>query len=185
MFSDTNIISRTSFLLLRFLGRNYHEGFYVREIARALDLGLGTVSETLARLSEAGLLHREERGRLVVYRAAMESPLLREMKICATLIEINPLILRLQRDARRAILFGSAATGEDTDESDIDLFIETDDASSATESIAAVQAVLDREISSIILTPGEFRSLKARDQALYERILGGKVLIEEHNEVSV
>jgi len=87
MFSDTNIISRTSFLLLRFLGRNYHEGFYVREIARALYLGLGTVSETLARLSDAGLLHREERGRLVVYRAAMESPLLREMKICATLIE--------------------------------------------------------------------------------------------------
>lgn len=185
MFDNTNILSRTSFLLLRFLGRNYREEFYVREIARVLHLGAGSASETLARLSEAGLLHRQERGRLVLYRAAMESPLLREIKVCATLLEINSLVLHLQGKVRRAILFGSAATGEDTDESDIDLFIETDDASSAAESVATVQADLDRDISPIILTPGEFRSLKTRDRALYERILGGKVLIEEHNEVSV
>lgn len=185
MFEDTNILSRTSFLLLRFLGRNYHKEFYVREIARLLHLGTGSASETLARLSEAGLLHREERGRLVLYRAAMESPLLREVKVCATLLDINPLVLRLRGEVRRTILFGSAASGEDTDESDIDLFLETDDKTRVAETIAAAQAGLDREISPIILTPGEFRSLKRTDPGLYERILGGKMLIEEYDEASV
>lgn len=185
MFKYSNIISGTSFALLRFLGRHYRDGFYVREIARLLGLGVGSVSETLVRLSDAGLVHRETRGRLVIYRAAMESPLLREVKICATLIEINPLILRLQGNVMRVILFGSSATGGDTHESDIDLFIETNEAKAVAEDVAVVQAGLDRDISPIILTPGEFRSLKTTDRTLYERILGGKVLIEEENEASI
>jgi len=109
-----NILSGASFTLLRFLGRHYHDGYYVRELARLLGIGVGSASETLARLAEAGLVHREERGRLVVYRAAMDSPLLREVKICATLIELNPLILCLRGDVTRVILFGSTATGDDT-----------------------------------------------------------------------
>lgn len=113
----------------------------------------------------------------------MDSPLLREIKVCATLLEINPRVLHLQGKVRRAILFGSAATGEDTDESDIDLFIETGDVSGAAESIAALQTGLDRKISPIILTPGGFRSLRTTDRVLYERILGGKTLIEEDNDV--
>ncbi|MBA7482804.1 hypothetical protein ES707_18303 [subsurface metagenome] len=179
MFDDANVLSGTSFVLLRFLGRHYRDGYYVREIARLLGLGVGSVSETLARLADASLVHREERGRLVIYRAAMESPLLREVKVCATLIELNPLVLRLRGDVMRVILFGSSATGDDTHESDIDLFIETNDARTVAESVAVVQAGLDREISPLILTPGGFRSLKTADPALYKRILAGKVLIEE------
>ena len=178
MFDDTNILSGASLTLLRFLGRHYRDGYYVRELARLLGLGVGSASETLARLARAGLVHREERGRLVVYRAAMESSLLREVKVCATLIELNPLILRLRGDATRVILFGSTASGDDTHESDIDLFIETGDAKAAAESVAALGAGLDREISPLILTPGEFRSLKTTDPAFYGRILAGKVLIE-------
>jgi hypothetical protein len=33
-------------------------------------------------------------GAFVIYRAAMESPLLREVMVWATLIELNPLVLR-------------------------------------------------------------------------------------------
>ena len=179
MFNNTNILSGASFTLLRFLGRHYHDGYYVRELARLLGIGAGSASEALARLAEAGLVHREERGRMVVYRAAMESPLLREVKICATLIELNPLILRLRGDVSRVILFGSTATGDDTHESDIDLLIETGDARTVAERIAAVEAGLDREISPLILTPGEFRTLKTADPVLYERISMGMVLIEE------
>ncbi|WP_292729329.1 nucleotidyltransferase domain-containing protein [Methanoculleus sp.] len=179
MFDATNILTGTSLTLLRFLGRHYHDGYYVREVARLLGMGVGSASETLACLAKAGLVHREERGRLVIYRAAMESPLLREVKVCATLLEINPLILRLRGAVTRVILFGSAATGDDTHESDIDLLIETGDTETVAERVAVVQAGLDREISALILTPGRFRSLKTADPTLYERILAGKVLIEE------
>lgn len=179
MFNLTNILSGTSFKLLRFLGRHHHDDYYVRELARLLGIGVGSASETLARLAEASLVHREERGRMVVYRAAMESPLLREMKICAMLIELNPLILRLRGDVSKMILFGSTATGDDTHESDIDLLLETGDAGAVAASIVTAEAGLDREISPLILTPGEFRTLKTADPALYEWICAGKILIEE------
>jgi len=45
---------------LHFLGRHYRDGYYVREIARLLGTGAGSVSETLARLTDAGLVYREE-----------------------------------------------------------------------------------------------------------------------------
>ncbi|HOB17229.1 MAG TPA: winged helix-turn-helix domain-containing protein [Candidatus Methanoculleus thermohydrogenotrophicum] len=67
MFDNMNLLSGASFTLLRFLGRHYHDGYYVRELARLLGIGVGSASETLARLAEAGLVHREERGRIVVY----------------------------------------------------------------------------------------------------------------------
>jgi len=72
----------------------------------------------------------------MIYRAAMESPLLREVKVCSTLADINPLILRLQGVATRVVLFRSVATGDDTHESDIDLLIETADAKAAAERVA-------------------------------------------------
>ncbi len=53
------------------------------------------------------------------------------------------------------------------------------------EDVAVVQARLDRDISPIILTPSGFRSLRTTDRALYERILKGKILIEEYYELSV
>lgn len=45
--------------------------------------------------------------------------------------------------------------------------------------IAPPGAGLDRRFSPLILTPGGFRSLKTADPALYERILAGKILIED------
>ncbi|WP_440955117.1 nucleotidyltransferase domain-containing protein [Methanosarcina sp. Mfa9] len=182
MFGIMNICSRPSFSILIFLGRRYHEGFYVRELARALKLGTGTVSEALRELCEAGLLNREERGKIVIYRAEMKSPLLRELKVCFNLMELNPLMLRLRESGAvsRMVLFGSCANGEDTWESDIDLLIETGKKREVSVLIESAQEGLEREFSPIILSPEEFMVLKKKDRPLYERIMNGKVLFEEN-----
>jgi len=177
-----NICSRPSFSILIFLGRRYHEGFYVRELARALKLGVGTVSESLRELHEAGLVNREERGKIVIYRAEMKSPLLRELKVCFNLMELNSLMLRLSESGAvsRMILFGSCAKGEDILESDIDLLIETNNPHAVSALLESAQEGLERELSPIILSPEEFMALKRKDRPLYERIMDGKVLFEEN-----
>jgi predicted nucleotidyltransferase len=182
MFKKMNIISKPSLSILLFLGRRYHEGFYVRELSRALDMGVGTASESLRELSEAGLVNREEKGRIVVYQAEMKSLLLRELKVCFTLLELNTLVFQMRDFASRIILFGSCARGEDTVESDVDLFIETSRKREVSDFIASFQRDFDREISPIILSPREFMSLKQKDRALYERIMNGKILLEEFSE---
>lgn len=184
MFDIMNICSRPSFSILMFLGRRYHEGFYVRELARALKLGVGTVSEALRELHEAGLVNREERGKIVIYRAEMKSPLLRELKVCFNLLELNPLMLKLREsgDASRIILFGSCAKGEDILESDIDLLIETRKKHEVSSLLESAREGLERQLSPIILSPEEFMVLKKKDRPLYERIMNGKVLFSLESE---
>lgn len=179
MFSMTNICSKAALPILRFLGRNQHEDFFVREIARNLRLGAGNASESLRQLCEAGLLIRKERGKIVIYQADMKSPLLRELKVCFTLMELNPLVLRLRGVSSRMVLFGSCARGEDTKDSDIDLLIETDDPRKAFNLVASAQKDLDRDLSPIILGEDEFMALKRKDRPLYERIMNGKILVDE------
>lgn len=186
MFLDTNICSKKSFVIVQFLGRRYNESFYVREIAKELNLSLGPVSETLKELEKAGLLHRKVRGRIVTYRANMESPILREMKILITLIECADFLKELENSALRVILFGSCARGEDTNESDIDIMVETGDRESVDQIVNLNDHIGDRKLSAIVLSPVEFRAMREKDRPFYERVMQGKMILRrEEDEVPV
>lgn len=186
MFSMANICSEKSFILIRFLGRRYNESFYVRELAKELNLSLGPVSETLKELECEGVLVRKEKGRMVTYRANMESSVLREMKIIITLLELRELLKELEKTALRVILFGSCARGDDTFESDIDLLIETDEKGPASSAVNSSEFIEGRKLSAIILSPGEFRALKKNDKPFYERVMQGKTLLrKDEDEIAI
>ena len=179
MFSNANIWSEKSFVIVRFLGRNYNESFYVRELSGILGLALGPVSETLKGLFSAGILKREVRGRIVNYRANMNSPLLLEMKILITLMECQKLLAELEipeKKVIRIILFGSCARGEDSFESDIDLLIETDEKKKISSLLNSYEFIEDRKLSAVIVTPNELRNVRNRDRPFYERVMQGKEL---------
>ncbi len=178
----TNICSEKSFIIIRHLGRQYNDSSYVREIAKKLNLSLGPVSETLKKLEQSGLLIRKVRGRLVTYRANMESPLLREMKIIITLLECHELLQELETSAERVILFGSCARGDDTAESDIDFVIETDEKDMVSLSVNNFEFIGGRKLSAIILTPDEFRELRRKDKPFYERVMQGKTLFRRNED---
>ncbi len=165
-----------SIQIIRYLGQRYRDGYYVREMSRNLKISLGSASQSLRTLEEAGLVLKEHRGRLVIYRANMENFLLREFKILLTLMEIDPFIPRLKEVSTRIILFGSCATGEDTIDSDIDIFIESDNKREVAIFHDRYQEEISRKISPIILDASEFRNLEVKDRPLYERINMGKVI---------
>ncbi len=167
-----------SIQIIRYLGRRYRDGYYVREISRNLGISLGAASQSLRTLEEAGLVLKEHKGRLVIYRANMQNFLLREFKILFTLLEIDPFILRLIEVSSRIILFGSCATGEDTIDSDIDIFIESDKKREVVMLHDRYQEEISRKISTITLDGFEFRNLELKDRPLYERINMGKVIHE-------
>jgi predicted nucleotidyltransferase len=180
MFKKLNILVTPSFHTLMFLGRHYRESFYVRELAKTLSIGVGSASVQLRELSESGLITGEQRGRTLLYRANISNPLVREAKIFAALLELSPLITDLNTHVSRMILFGSCANGEDSVESDIDLFIETADRLSVQHRISRNEKTLSRKLSPIIVSPEESAQLRTRDRPLYERIRQGRVLAGEH-----
>lgn len=176
MFEIMNICSKSNLLIIKFLGRRYRKGFYVRELANELDIGLGTASKSLRLLADAGLVVKEKKGRLVIYSANMENVLFREFKILLTLMEIDSLIWSVKAVSSEIIMFGSCATGEDTVESDIDIFIEADNKQEILGLVENYQKKTEREISPIVMNSHEFMVLRTKNKTLFERINTGKIL---------
>ncbi|MFA4849854.1 MAG: nucleotidyltransferase domain-containing protein [Methanoregula sp.] len=179
MFKNMNILVTPAFETLTFLGRNYRNSFYVRELAKRLSISTGSASNQLRTLEESGFVKSEQKGRTLLFRANISDPLVREVKIFASLLELSPLITASRDSIVRLILFGSCASGEDTDESDIDLFIETTDRTMVRNLISQYEPGIPRNISPIIVSPEESVQLRTRDRPLFERIQSGKILVGE------
>jgi DNA-binding MarR family transcriptional regulator len=179
MFKNMNILVTPSFETLIFLGRHPRNSYYVRELAKILSISTGSASGQLQKLHESGLVTSEQKGRTLLFRAAVSHPVVREAKIFATLLELSPLIPAGETPIQRIILFGSCAVGEDSDESDIDLYIETTDRPVAQSLIARAEPGISRKISPVIVSPDEALRLRTQDRPLFVRIQAGKVLAGE------
>jgi len=179
MFKNLNILETPPFVILTFLGRNYRQSYYVRELATILPISTGAASGYLRILEESGLLLSERKGRTLLFRADISHPLVRESKILATLIELSPIISAGKGLVIRMILFGSCSTGEDTADSDIDLYIETASRPEISDMLSRYGGTIPRKISPVIVSPEEARQLRARDRPFFERIRTGKLLAGE------
>ena len=92
MFKNMNVLATPSLETLIFLGRHPRNSYYVRELSRLLSISTGSASAQLRNLQEAGLITSEQKGRTLLFRAAMSHPVVREAKIFATLLELSSLV---------------------------------------------------------------------------------------------
>lgn len=101
--------------------------FNVREIARRAHISPATASKVLKELTKKGILKEKKEKLLNLYKANIENDLYRDLKVfynirkikeSGLLIELNIFYLK-----PTIVLFGSAANGYDTENSDIDLLI--------------------------------------------------------------
>lgn len=178
MFEKMNIFSKPSLKILCFLGRRYREEYHMRELVRKLEIGLGSASKYLNMLEQECLVTKEEKGKLSIYKANMENPLLKELKVIFTMLEIDEMVNDLMTISNQIILFGSCADGEDSDKSDIDLFILSDKMKHVNKKINQHQVNITRRISPIIVDDAELRTMRENDKPFYSRIKKGKILYE-------
>lgn len=120
---------------MSFLAKYSDLEFHEREIARRVGISFGSANKALNELSSSGILTRKRAGNMVFYRINPEEPILRPLKIFVTLAMLRPLIAKLRPSTSRITLFGSCAKGEDTAESDVDLFIVADNTRQAEQII--------------------------------------------------
>lgn len=130
----------------------------------------------LRSFANLGLLLREKQGRMLFYRANMDNPLVRQLKILFTLLQLDDLIKQAKPSSHRIILFGSSAEGTDVKESDIDLLLLTNEKSQLTDVVHEFNAKSQRRIAPIILDPQGFSKLRREDTALFDRISRGMIL---------
>ncbi len=104
------------------------KGFLVRELSRDTKIAATAVRIHIKSLLAEGLIHKNTNGLYPTFSAAQESPLFKILKVQNIVLRLTQsgLIDFLEKTLYPSciVLFGSASRGEDTENSDIDLFIQ-------------------------------------------------------------
>ncbi len=171
--------------ILKFL---MHSGkpCYEREIARGANISYGSANHVLNQFYKKGFVQRKSEGRMYFYSLNISNPFIKEFKILNNLLLLESLIEKLKLYCHKVILYGSWSSGDDTAESDIDLFIITSDedkARSIIDKYSYSNKVANRKIQAVINTPTDLLHREQRDKVFMDQVEQGKILWErEINE---
>lgn len=165
--------------VLEALARDPESSVHTRKVAERASVSVGAASIILRVLEGSGLVEVEEKGPMKFYRINLLNPLSREFKILFNVRDLTDLVESLEENAVRIVLFGSCAEGTDTKESDLDLFILTQDPQTVKVILRRFRRESARNLSAIIVTAGNLARLRRRDKPLYDNISKGKVLWEK------
>ncbi len=111
--------------IIRFFFEHVEQELYEKEIADQAGVSAGAANKYLKLLSEKSLLLHRKAGRMNFYKLNKDEPLVKQMKKTYTLS--MPFIIKMKEHIKETkievYIYGSAARGEDTEKSDIDLLI--------------------------------------------------------------
>ena len=169
-------ITKTDIEILTFMCQQSESEWHVRHLAKEAGISSGAASEGLRRLEVLGFIEKSKKGKMVFYRLFDEKPVVRTFKKALTLFSLEPIILKIKDISERIILFGSAAEGTETSESDIDLLIVTNHKNKVRGILRKYRTVNAHQFNPIILTPGELVRLSKDDKPFYTQATGGVVL---------
>ncbi|MBI4757508.1 MAG: nucleotidyltransferase domain-containing protein [Chloroflexi bacterium] len=159
---------------LSFLAENVGQLYFVKEVSELAGISYGGASEALAFLHALGLATRQQRGKLILYAADAHHPVVRYYKVLLTLADLTPLLEELKSLANEVVLFGSCAEGTNMAESDIDLYVITDNPGTVHELIW--RSSLAAKLRPVISTPIESVETRQREPIFYEQVTRGIVL---------
>ena len=148
------------------------------EIRQALELSASSVSVILDRLVDKFDWIIDERvGNTYQYKVDLANPVARQYKKVRTVEWLWPMVKKLEVISRRVILFGSAKEGRNTEESDIDLLVETGDKEGVRGVVGSFEGLL---VQVMIKTVEELGQLREEDSVFYEEAVErGEVLWQQ------
>lgn len=156
---------------------NYPSRFYMeKEIARATKVSKSAVNEALKELAKDKLILQEKKGRMSFYSVDLNDPVIRRLKSTENVSLLRPLVEQLKKGSQKIILFGSFAEGTNVEDSDIDLFVLSDQPEDVQGIIQ--KSPLTEKIQLVIKKPSEFISLDKKKPLFYQEIERGIILWE-------
>lgn len=179
---DTHIIATVNQRVLNFLARFSDREFYERQIARKIGIGYGSANRALNELHATGAIKRRQEGKMYFYTIDSSNPIVIEFKKLVNLLLIEPLVEELKSISNRVILYGSCAQGTDTSESDVDLFIVSDDRERVMQTIDSFnfpQGFEGIKIQPIVKSATEILEARESDQDFLNEVEQGIVLWEK------
>ncbi|OGF22960.1 hypothetical protein A2Y83_05045 [Candidatus Falkowbacteria bacterium RBG_13_39_14] len=176
--NQNKFLSVSSQKVLDFLARNSEKRYTEKQIAEGAGVKKSAVNLSLRELERRNFAEKEKVGRTSIYKVNGSSAIIKEIKILQNIFTIFLLIEKLEKISQKIILFGSCSSGENTSESDIDLFILANNPYSIRQIINS--SPLRDRIQAIIKTPKEMLLINKKKPLLFQEIEKGKVLYENY-----
>jgi len=154
--------------------------FLSKEIQVATRISKAGANFALLDLVKTGLIKREKKGNIYLYTIDDEHPVIKQLKVLQNVINLTPLITKMKHKTNKIILFGSTSRGENTEESDIDLFV-------VTNQVEEVERLIEKKsykgkIQLITRTPLQYIEMEKTDPHFYQQVERGIILWEGKNE---
>jgi predicted nucleotidyltransferase len=162
--------------------------YHVRELARLTCTSAGTLHKELTKLTQAGLLRRQEVGHQVRYSANRDCPIFDELasilrKTSGLVDVLASALSSVEKNVTLAFVFGSVARGEQQSNSDVDvMLVGSLGFADAVQALHPVQATLQREINPVVYSVDEFRRRAASDDSFIREVLAKPKLFVVGNE---
>lgn len=163
-------------VLLDYVGQK----LYMSQIAENAGTAVTTTHQVLERKVEENFVKKEKLGNLSLYSVDPQDALVKQMKIKRTIELLKPLVARLKDYSQKIILFGSAAQGKDTTDSDFDLFILSNEKEQVQRIVK--KSEIGSRIKPVVKNFLDWMQTKGEDKFFYEEVQKGMILWEEKNE---
>lgn len=174
MFEKSNL-SPLGIRLLTFLARNPSREVHLRQLADEVGASPSGCYTALGGLSEDNLVVSRRSGRSVYWQANTANPGLASFKVFTSIRELEGALREVRALSSKVVLFGSCATGDDTDASDVDLLVVTEDVARVREVLRGARAG-GRRVNPIVLSPTGLLELREANRSLYDEMRKGIVL---------
>lgn len=159
----TVLFGKTRRAVFSLLFGHTDESFYLRQIARRTNVGMGALQREVKLLSDAGIIRRSVQGKQVYYRANPDCPIFEELKrlVVKTFAVSDVLRTGLSELADRVIVafvFGSMIRGGESAGSDVDVMVIGNVTFAEVVSVVGpLQETLNREINPTVYPVAELR----------------------------
>ncbi|MFC1691550.1 nucleotidyltransferase domain-containing protein [Nanoarchaeota archaeon] len=149
-----------------------HKSFYIREISRLTNLAQPSVKNHLNALLSDGLIKKEEKGLYPVFSADLSQKhhkVLKKQHLIQNL-QKKGFVDYIENELRPncIVVFGSASKGEDSEKSDIDIFIQ---AKQSKLDLRKFEKALNRKIHTFFES-----NIKKIPKELLNNIINGEVI---------
>ena len=156
---------------------NYPESeFYGQEIAKKVACSKASVSGILKLLVEKKLVKKKVKGHMKFYQINQHALELKRFKLDLILDKLKPVIAGLEKSSKKIVLFGSASRGEQMFNSDIDLFVLTNEKEEVKLELKKINPKL--QIKAVLKTPNQWSETEVADPEFYHEVKNGITLFE-------
>ena len=111
LFFDTNKQK-----VLKFLAQNPSQSLMASEIIKNTNISKAGANIALRELVKVDLIKRSIKGKTHLYQVDFHNPLVKQFKVIEAVVELYPLIKKLNGLSQQIILFGSASRGENLED---------------------------------------------------------------------